>query len=220
MRGLRRHLRALFVVFHLAAVGAASIPAPVGGNDRRAWKSPTVQAEIHAWAARLGVAPARLESGAYRFAGAWLAARKKLMAPFKPYIDVTGCDQPWRMFVAAERFPTRFQIQVHRRGARADAWETLFEERSDEHTWRRGFFEYDRVRGALLGYGWPAAKKEYERACHWLAREAFAERADVDRARCRMRRQRSPSPEEARAGVEAEVKWESVHTVDRGKSVP
>jgi hypothetical protein len=213
MTRLRRNLRALFVAFHLAAVSVAALPGPVEGMDRRAWKSPTVQGEVGAWAAWLGMAPARLEGRLWRIARAWMEARRRVLWPFQPYLDVTGCEQPWRMFVAAERFPTRFQIQAHA----ARGWETLFEERSEEHAWRRALFDQDRVRGALLGYGWPAHADDYRRGCDYFARAIFAERAEVSEVRCRLRRQRSPSPEEALAGVEPEATWELPHVVTRGE---
>jgi hypothetical protein len=220
MKGLGRNLRALFVAFHLAAVSVAALPAPVGSGDRRAWKNPTVQVEIAAWARRLHLKPARLEERLFRLSGAWMKARERLLAPFQPYLDLTGCEQPWRMFVAAERFPTRLSIQAHTEDTGPSAWETVFEERSDKHAWRRDFFDHDRVRGALLYYGWPAHQADYERACTYFARAIFGEREHVDRVRCRLRRQRSPSPGEALAGTSAEITWELPYLVDRGKLAP
>ncbi len=206
------HVRAALVTIHLVAIVIAAIPAPVGGMSRRAWSDPTVQDEFRAWGARLGVEPKKLEDFMWDLGTRWMGLRRKVMRWVWPYLEVTGTDQPWRMFVAPHRHPSRFQVQV--RTADAD-FETLFEERSSEYRWRETFFEQERLRSILFRYSWNEYSGDARRTCEWLAREIFVERPDAVEVRCRYWKARSPSPREAREGAEMEGRWTQVKQVRR-----
>jgi hypothetical protein len=206
-------LRAAFVGFHLFAIVLSAIPAPAGGMNRRNWKDPTVQGEFRAWGNRLGVDPATLEETLFGFASGWMQARDLWLAPVTPYLDVTGTDQPWRMFVAPHRHPARFRVEVQ--SAPAADWELLFEERSDDAHWRRDFFDAERTRSVLFRYAWPEYSREGRQLCSWIAGEVFAERAEVQKVRCRYWKAPSPSPEEAASGAEIAGTFMATKTVTR-----
>jgi hypothetical protein len=198
-----KHLRAVLVTTHLAAILLTAIPAPVGGMHLSAWQDPTVQAEFATWASALGVTPAVFEEKLFALANFWMDLRFLYLRPVEPYIAFTGTDQPWRMFVGADRFPTRFQVQVRPTGAEPAGFVTLFEERSPERRWHELYFRPERIRSVLHRYGPPNYAYYAQLHCEWLAKHVFAEQRDAAQVRCRFWKQRSPSPEQARAGVEA-----------------
>jgi hypothetical protein len=214
------HLRAGLITLHLIAIVLVAIPAPVGGMDRSAWKDPTVQAEFSAWSARLGVSPKSLEDRVWSLANLEMGARDRITSPVWPYIDFTGTDQPWRMFVAPHRFPSRWQIQVRRAGAAADDFETVFEERSREHRWREDFFRQERVRSGIFRYSWPEYSYDAGLLCDWSASRLFEEQPDVVEVRCRFYKAPSPSPEQVLSHTEPEGHWEQEHRVRRPGDPP
>jgi hypothetical protein len=195
-------LRAALVLFHLAAVTAIAFPAPLG-MSRGNWKAPTVQQEFERWARVLHVDNDDLQEFLWQAGNLFLRWRDRATTPFRPYVSLTGCEQPWRMFVGPDRFPTRLQIQA-RRGER---WDTLFEERHDTYAWRRDLLDNFRVRSQIAWWGWPAYEADYEKGCEWLARRALEDFADAGAVRCRFWRARSPSPEDVKSGAAAEGEW-------------
>lgn len=206
-------LRAALVTFHLVAIVLSAIPAPAGGMNRRNWKDATVQDEFKAWGGRLGVDPATLEDAIFGFATGYMKVRDAWLTPVDPYLEFTGTDQPWRMFVAPHRHPARYRVETQ--VSPESEFELLFEERSAEARWRANFFEQERTRSVLFRYAWTEYSHESRLFCSWLAGEVFAERADVQRVRCRYWKAASPSPEEAQAGVELPGSWVATKTINR-----
>lgn len=210
------HVRAALVTFHLVAIVLSAIPAPAGGMNRRNWKDATVQGEFAAWGRRLGVEPATLEETLFGFATGYMKARDAWLVPVDPYLELTGTDQPWRMFVAPHRHPARYRVEVQ---TTPDAgWELLFEERSAQARWRAAFFEQERTRSVLFRYAWSEYSGEARQLCTWIAGKVFEEREDVQRVRCRYWKAASPSPEEAAAGVEPEGAWVATKLIHRTKT--
>lgn len=207
------HLRAAFVAFHLIAIVLAAIPAPAGGMNRRNWKDPTVQQEFRAWGDRLGVDPATLEEAIFGFAKGYMRVRDVWLMPVEPYLDATGTDQPWRMFVAPHKHPARYRVEVLEAGS--TEWELLFEERSKEARWRAGFFEQERTRSVLFRYAWSEYGPEARDFCEWIGAQVFEEREDVVSVRCRYWKAPSPSPEEAASGAELPGQWVATKVVKR-----
>lgn len=206
-------LRAALIAFHLAAIVLSAIPAPAGGMNRRNWKDATVQGEFKAWGGRLGVDPDTLEETLFGFATGYMRARDLWLMPVDPYLEVTGTDQPWRMFVAPHRHPARFRVEAQV-NAESD-WELLFEERSPDARWRANFFEQERTRSVLFRYAWPEYSGDSRQFCSWIAGQVFAERAGTERVRCRYWKAASPSPEEAAAGVELPGSFVATKTISR-----
>lgn len=212
------HIRAALVSLHLVAIVLIAIPAPVGGMSRGSWKEPTVQAELATWARILHVPPPALEDRLFSLATTYMDARSTVLRPVRPYIEATGADQPWRMFVAPHRYPARYQVQARGPGPFSTAeegWQTLFEERSRAARWRASFFAQERVRSVLFRYSWPEYSGDARRTCEWLAKQIRAENPELLETRCRFWKARSPSAAEVREGRIPEGAWVQVKTVRR-----
>jgi len=200
------------VLFHLAAIFVAGMPSTDAAMKPSAWKDPTVQAEITAWADRLGTSAPVLEAQLYEVAKGWARGRRVLETPFAPYLALTATDQTWQMFVAPHVYPTRFEIAVERGDGE---WETVFQERSPTATWNEALFGTERLRASIFRWGWGAYASAYHKGCRALAARLFAEDAAVVGVRCRFWKARSPSPAEARGGEEPEGKYVYPHEVRR-----
>lgn len=207
------HLRAALVSFHLIAIVLSAIPAPAGGMNRRNWKDATVQGELKDWGRRLGVDPATLEDSLYAFAKGYMHVRDLWLYPVEPYLDITGTDQPWRMFVAPHRHPARYRVEAQTNAE--SEFELLFEERSPDARWHADLFEQERTRSVLFRYAWPEYSSDSRQFCSWVATKVFEERPDVASVRCRYWKAPSPSPEEARSGVELPGEWVASKTIPR-----
>jgi len=198
------HVRAALVLFHVAMIFVIAFPAPVGGMDRANWKVPSVQQDFAAWAAILHVTPEWLEETIYVIAVGWMKAREYAVRPFGTYLQLSGCDQPWRMFVAPVRVIAKFQVQLKARGAPGDTWETLFEEGSARYRWRGEMFAQERLRSQMARWWWPGYQGPYAESCAYFARLVFKERQEAEQVRCRYWIAPSLTPEEAKAGVQPE----------------
>ena len=214
-RSIWPQLRAIFVAFHLLAITLDASPSPAAGMNRSAWKEPTVQQEFKTWSGVLGVDQTEFEKFLWELAQGFMGIRKTVMAPFSPYLHATGSDQAWQMFVAPHRYPTRMQLQVNGDPSSPDGFRTVFEERSEEHTWRAERFGSERLRASIFRWGWPNYQDAWKRACKVFARELFAENAEASVVRCRMFKQRSPSPQEVQNGTMDAGKWVFVLTEKR-----
>jgi hypothetical protein len=183
------------VAAHIAAVLVLAIPDARGvASSRSAWKDPTVQAEIAAWAERLSMDPATLETTAYDASQTWTAAVGRLRAPVRPYSDYFGVVQTWRMFVAPDRHPAKLHVDIEEDGQ----WRTIHVARSDEHDWRREQFDHVRFRAVLFRYGWSRYARDYRALVGWIARRAAEDFPAATRVRVQMYGYRTPTPQEAR----------------------
>lgn len=209
------HVRAALVAFHVLAITLVAIPAPVGGLDRRAWKDPSVQDELRAWSARFGIPEPVFEDKLYALAVADIRFRDKALRPAFDYVDLTGCDQPWRMFAGPHRYPATFFVEEQMRGDPYDAWHVLFEERSREHAWHREFFDQERVRSQVFRWGWPDFAWAARDGCNWIAKQRFAESEETVAVRCRLFRAESPTPEQVRTHTEPPGQWSLLREVRR-----
>jgi hypothetical protein len=202
LRAAWPHLRAAFVALHITAIVLAALPAPEGGMDRRLWSEPTVQSEFRIWADRLHLEEPTLEQLVWKVAVAWMDARAVFLAPVKPWLEWTGETQVWRMFVGANRFPTRFQLQVRDAGQTSeDAWRTLYYRDDPAHRWHEELWENERFRNGLDRFGWPHYKSFFEEFCDYAAKLALAEEPAAADVRCRIWRNPAPTADDARAGV-------------------
>jgi hypothetical protein len=204
------HLRAALVLFHLTAIVVLAFPAPVGGLDRATWKLPNVQHDFEAWARTLHVSEPVFEDFIFAAATRFMAVRDAAVRPFAPYVAWTGCEQPWRMFVGPVHYTSRLQVQVRRKGAPPEAWETLFEERSPEHRWRESVFAPDRLRSQIARWSWPQFARNYGVGCAWIARLAFDDDPGVMDVRCRFFTQQSPTPEQVSSHTEPQGAYGNV----------
>jgi hypothetical protein len=198
--GWFRHLRGLLVALHLLAVTLMAFPAlSDGAMDRSAWKEPTVQEELADWAERLSgwglaVSPAELEDRLWDFAQGYTDARRKLLAPFRPYYVVCGTRQSWRMFSGPSRYLTRLHIDVEEGGV----WRTVYVERDPAFPWLGVWLDHSRFRPALFDLGLDRDPEGYDQFTHWVARQAARDFPGADRVRVHFYQYRNPSPEEVR----------------------
>ncbi len=201
-------IRAALIAVHVLAITLAALPAPVGGMNRKAWSEPTVQEEFASWTARLNGAgldltQAELEDQLWTVAVVVMDVRGTVLAPFRPYYQLCGTTQPWRMFVAPHRFPSRLQVRVREgRGP----WKVVYQVRSDEHDWNRAQLDTDRVRSAVFRYGWPTYGATYQHFARWLADRAFEDFPDASQVEIRFLDHRTPSPAEVLADAPVKFK--------------
>lgn len=213
------HLRAALVAAHIIAVVLLAIPDASGvALSRSAWKNPTVQAELEAWAQRLSSVgiqtdTATLEQDVYEAATTWTKGLASVRAPLRPYAQYLGVRQVWRMFVAPHRHPARLHVEV---GAPGD-WELVYAARSDEHDWRAEQFDHVRVRAMLFRYGWKRYDRSYRRLCRWVARQAAEDFPTASHVRVRMLGFRTPTPQEVDDGdlPKGEFRQEQVIPLER-----
>ena len=205
-----RHGRAAFVALHLLAIGLAAIPAPVGGMNRSAWKAPTVQGELHAWADRLGMDHDAFEERLWGIAVAVMDVRGIVLRPFVQYYHRLGTQQSWRMFVAPHTHPSRLHIDIEEDGE----WFNVYEQTTPGEHYLEDQLESDRFRSALFRYAWPAYKRPYQHLARWVAAHAQRDFPDATRVRLRWHRQTTPSAAERRAGRVDEGRFHSAFIVE------
>lgn len=198
-RWLPAQARALFVGFHVVAVGLMALPAPEGGMRKSAWKDPTVQGEFAAWTERIrgwgfDVGQAQIEDRAWEIASAYTKVRNKTLRPIAPYYKYTGAGQSWRMFVAPHRFPARLHIDVREAGA----WRNVYEQLDPGEHWLEDTLEHDRFRSALFRYSWKSYRRHEKQFSAWLAKRAAVDFPDADRMRTRWYKFKTPSPIQVR----------------------
>ena len=199
---MRDHLRAIFVLFHLAAIGSLCIPAPVGGLSQSSYDNRSVQktfAEYAAMLRGLGVEIDResLQDRAWA-AGRWLLdVRAAAVAPFRPYHRVTGTQQGWRMFGYVNRIPAR--IEVHLQDQPGGPWRPIYIARSHNHAWRRRQLDQERFRALLNPASHRRSKKRYLQAVSWFADRAAADFPHAHAARVQMVELPVPPADELRS---------------------
>lgn len=208
------NVRGVLVLAHIVAITIAAIPSPGGAANAEALDAPAAAAELRAWGARLGVTPEALKAWAIRAGAAEDRVHQAILKPFGPYLSFTGAEQPWRLFIAPNRWPTRFRIEVWSWKEPA-AWQTVFEEGSREYRWRGAALSNERPRSYLELLSWPNFSWLGPTVCRWAAKALFEERKDVVRVRCRNYRAPSPSPEQAARGEQDPGEWLVVDDIAR-----
>ncbi|RMG99517.1 MAG: hypothetical protein D6705_03040 [Deltaproteobacteria bacterium] len=212
---LRRVLRLAFVAFHLHAVCVLALPSPGAGMRRAAWKDPTVQHEFRTWARTLSsfgidVEPPELEAFAWRAALAWVDLRRNLTTLARPYAEVVGARQPWRMFVAPHRYPSVLHLEVDE----GTGFRPLYVARSRAYAWRGRLLDHDRMRAAIFRYAWPSYETNYHRFVRYLARKAARDVAEARRFRARYFKYRTLSPDEVLRGERLRGRFVRTYVVD------
>lgn len=210
------HLRAAFVLYHLAAIAVSAAPSPGQGLRRELWSDPTVQAEFAAWSGRLGVGSEALQDIAFDLASHAHAARRVALVPFDPYLRGAGTRQSWKMFVAPHRFPSRLSIDARVAGA----WVPLFQERSATATWNARALSSERVRSQIFQWSWPTYRRRWKQACLAFGRAALDEDPAREAIRCRLYKARSPTPGQVASSAIPAGTFTSTITVTRDDLVP
>ncbi len=210
---LRQHLLAALVLAHVAVMWFGSIPLPpralAEGKPHE-----KVEDAIAWWGERLEVVgvPLEVSDPAIRsVGGVWTAGLFGLREALKPYTTTFGVLQGWSMFGRVPRDSALPEIEVRRRGR----WEPLYVARSDEHAWRRAFFDHDRTRTWLHEAGYQGSRKAWKRFADWTLREVREEHPDVEEVRVQLRKIEIPPPDELR--VAGELRRAEALRVERRK---
>ena len=215
-----KHLRAVLVLLHCLAIFLLSFPAPVGAMKKSAWRTKDMQATFASYTEAingLGVELGQdeLEAILWDAGTRFMAVRNQAVAPFQPYLRLTGSKQGWRMFGTVNRRPAWLEIEV---GESKDGpWRTVYRMRSTEHDWRRSQFDQERTRALVNNWSWLGGKKSYEQFSVWIAQRASEDFPDESHMRIGMERIVLPPPEELHAeGMPAGTRrWETVYSLDK-----
>ena len=191
------HLRALFILLHVAAIAALCIPAPVGGLNARTYNDRNIQQSFEDYAAlaqAVGIDIDRkgLQDLAWARGQDLIDLRLAAIQPFERYYALTGTRQGWRMFGYVNRSPAR--IEVYLQQAAEGPWEPLYVARSDTHDWRRHQLDQERFRGLLNSASHGRSRGRYKRFVSWFARQAAADFPDAHALRVQMVKLPSPTP--------------------------
>ncbi len=167
------------------------------------------------WSARLGVPAESLKRFAIDLAERWDAIYAAVNRPADRYFRVTGTYQAWAVFIAPNRWPTRFQIEVHPKTSWPGDFQPVFEEGSEKFSWRSEAFGQERGRVYFELQTWPRFAWLGPSVCRYAARELFAERSDIDKVRCRNYRAPSRSREQVLRREHVAGEWLHVEEVWR-----
>ncbi len=217
-----KHLRALFVLFHLLAIFLLSFPAPVGGMTEASFKHPATQQSFRSYAEALqgvglDIDAAQLEAALWELGTRYMKARAATVAPFEPYLLAVGAKQGWRMFHSVNREPAWLVVEIHPGPTlESGAWRRVYESRSDSATWRRPQLDQERSRALMNSWSWLSSKKTYHQFGAWLAQRAAEDFPEAMWMRTTLERRVIPGPEQLRrSGLPTPtVHWERRYALE------
>jgi len=214
-RGAWPQIRAALLLLHIVAVVLMALPAPVGSERDDTYEMPAVREQLQQLRdllGRVGVETTEDELAdlSKNSARAVLDVRKTALRPFKPYYDLAGTRQGYRMFSGVSLSGDRLQVEIDRGGE----WELIYLARDPDHTWRWWTFNHELTRSLLYRYVEKRYRKRFKSLSRWVAAEAAADFEGVERVRVSFLRQRIPSPSESRDGVVHEVRVVRSRTIE------
>jgi hypothetical protein len=190
----RRALTLVFVLFHGAAVALLSIPPPPPGL-RGDEPDPQTERSLSTWvalASSLGLPREAVDSGLRAALPAWATLLGAVQAPLRPYADLVGAQQSWRMFGTVPAQVASIEIDAIGPDGR---WAPLYRSPSSTHRWQARLLRQERVRALLYSFGHRQRKKSWARFTELLAQR------EERTLRFRMRELTIPPPGElARTG--------------------
>lgn len=199
-----KHLRALFVTFHLIAITAVAFPAPVGMR-KSDLDNPDVKNAIEAWRGAAGVFGFDVDPDAFRD-GLWekgntlLDGRKAALEPLQPYYRYTGTRQGWSMFGYLNHTPARVEIHIDH----GEGWQPLYIARTTAHTWRSHQLDQERLRGLMNSFSWKRGRAKLRQITDWIALQAAEDFPQAQRIRVQMHARPLPDPATLRQQGELE----------------
>ncbi len=191
------------MALHIIAVTLRALPAP--GNaamNKSAWQAVTVQRELSAWNGRINklgisMSDAEFQEHLWRFSVAFMRARGEVLAPFDWYYMYFGTWQSWRMFVAPDTHPSRWQLRIREHGE----WRTIYEERSPLYTFKRRLFDNVQMRYAMFLFGWAQHPQDYADFADWVFKQVKINFPQADMVESRFLTYDTPSPAQVREHV-------------------
>lgn len=189
------HLRAALLAFVFAAHGLAACPIAPLSPERFA--HPDRKLALDRWAARLGrvglqTTPAGLVATLVGTTRRLDALRTQVLAPAKPYFDLTRTDQRWGLFLDAHA--TRYRMHIESQDA-SGAWSLRYRPLDPEARTLAGPIEYRRVRASWNPRA-QTTRAPYAPFVDWVARTLFEREPGLRAVRVRMERFRIPRPGE------------------------
>ena len=176
-------VRATLVTLHCAAIALAAVPAPTPSTHVITPDDPSFPAEVHPWAKLFGMSDAAFARRAEAARSWWADRHAWLASPFERYLALIGARQPWSLFSSPNRWPARFELDLRTvRTADDDGWRLL--SGLPPGSWRRSFFESERVRSLLNGIVRSGRWQDAEDLCVYVARRALDEHRAAAQARC------------------------------------
>jgi hypothetical protein len=189
----RRALTLAFVLFHGAAVAVLSIPPPPPGL-RGDEHDPQTERSLSTWialASSLGLPRSAVESGLRSALPAWAALLQTVQAPLRPYADLVGAQQSWRMFGTVPARVASVEIDAQT----PEGWVPLYRCPSSTHRWQARLLRQERMRALVYSFGHHHRKSLWDRLTERLAE------GEERPLRFRMRTLAIPDPDElARTG--------------------
>lgn len=190
------HLRALLILFHIAAILLMCTPPAEQVLDRNRWRSPVGQTQFETWASRLeavgiDTTPAGLESWLWERAKTYARVRRIAGKPFDPYVRALNLHQGWALFTNPQRRPAQVVAWLHTPGR---GWETIYAQRSEVFDYKREQLDNHRLRKLAGRIARRRRPRMYSRLATWLARSAARDFPEADRLRVMLFRYRTHAP--------------------------
>ncbi len=210
------HVRTALIFAHVAAIFVMCLPAPYKMAGKSAWRTPQAKSEVANWAKRLrgigiDLTPEQLEAKMLGITRSYLKFRRSLNRPFDRYHRLSEMRQGWSMFIHPQTHPGWLHVDIRSGSA---AFEPVYVQHSDEHTWRRRQFDDNRLR-KLLGRiaRRPVGHPAYIQLANWIARKAAADFPQASHVRVRHFRSRTLKP--GRGKVEGRFVSQRVYRLDK-----
>jgi hypothetical protein len=165
--GWQAQARGVLIALHLGALTLLGLPEPaVEGNnmddpDVIAWFDRT-HASMRSWG--IPIAYETFKDWGMVWGARWLAVRDATLWPIETYARYTGAHQHWAMFGSV---PTESAI-FFMEGQTATGWEQIHQCRYGERTWRKEFFDQERVRSLLNLFIKKKSRDTYDQFGRWL----------------------------------------------------
>jgi hypothetical protein len=193
----RDDLRAALLLVVLVPHGIAALPLAHSAS-RKNFQSPLARDEFARLAdmtAAVGwhASAEELAELTLSVAGAQVAVRNGLLAPFRPLFRITGTGQAWGLFTYPDRFPA--QLVVESRTTTGE-YRVRYAALDPEFTLAAEKFAYRRVRGVYDGNS-DRAGETWDPFVSWAAGEVFAADPTAYEVRVMFRRLRTFEPGES-----------------------
>lgn len=192
-------VRFAFLLFHALSMVLVAIPAPTRGTDGTHFRSKTVQAEVAAWASRLGAlgirrSPKVLEEDVIQLSRIWVTARRALLGPSIFYQRAVNARQGWYMFTGPDRQPQRFVLDAKTKsGVDVPIFEFNRKVSAPELV-APNLLESYRIRRMMLFTVWSGRKETFAEVCRAFEKRVRARRDDLAEVRCRLMERTSAHP--------------------------
>lgn len=219
----RDHLRALFVVFHVAAVFLLSLPSP-GRLSKKHLKVPGIVETLDGVTVvlRVVVGPTSREELSEQIlltARSLQSTRRKLLSPFQRYRRFAGVGQGWTMFGVANRHPGRMEVYIRNRDA--PEWLPIYVSRDPLLDWRSRQLDEERIRTLINNFSWGRGRRDWSLWVDWLAASAAQDFPEAISIKAQMVSMRLPSPAELRETgvlIDDKVYWLEERSLDALRS--